>query len=105
MLTLDILRERCANGESFEYFYFWGHTAPTDGSINKSCLSQWYAAGFEIDGIHYKTAEHWMMACKARLFDNQASLQQIIDAPDPKTAKALGRKVSNFDDATWKANP
>ena len=104
MLNLNILRERSANGEAFEYFYFWGHTPPTDGSINKACLSQWYAAGFDIDNIYYKTAEHWMMACKARLFNDSESLEQIIDSEDPKTAKALGRKVANFDDTAWKAN-
>jgi hypothetical protein len=27
-------------GESFDFFYFWGHTPPKDGSVNKSCLSQ-----------------------------------------------------------------
>ena len=50
------------------------------------------------------TAEHWMMASKACLFDDEESVEKIILANAPKTAKALGRKVSNFDDAVWKAN-
>ena len=52
----------------------------------------------------YATAKRWMMAAKARLFNNDAALQEILVAPDPKTAKALGRGVQNFDDRIWKQN-
>lgn len=45
-----------------------------------------------------------MMASKARLFRDGTMLKDILAARDPKTAKALGRKVSNFDQAVWKAN-
>lgn len=72
--------------------------------MTRSCFSQWYVAPFEADGQTYDTAEHWMMAGKAKLFDDPAMLAEILAAPDPKTAKALGRKVANFDDAVWKAN-
>ena len=44
------------------------------------------------------------MASKARLFADDETLQQILESADPKTAKALGRKVKNFDDNVWKAN-
>lgn len=104
MLDRDELRRRCADGESFEYLFFWGHQLPTDGIVTSSCLSQWYPAPFEIDGIKYPTAEHWMMAAKARLFGDGAMLKEILAAPDPKAAKALGRKVQNFDDDLWKSN-
>ena len=103
MLDLEQLLQRCAGGESFNYLYFWGHTPPADGSINKSCLSQWFDAGFEIDGITYQTAEHWMMACKARLFGDKDSLEKIIATKDPMQAKLLGREVKNFDAKTWMA--
>ncbi len=45
-----------------------------------------------------------MMACKARLFNDDEALEQIILAPEPRAAKALGRTVRNFDEKTWKAN-
>lgn len=102
--TLDLLRKRCLDGEQFEYLYFWGHQPPNDGSTNKSCLSQWFPTLFYIDDIAYPTAEHWMMASKARLFNDEDILGEILIAPDPGQAKALGRKVKNFDDKTWKAN-
>ena len=44
------------------------------------------------------------MASKARLFADNESLQQILESSDPKTAKALGRQVKNFDNKTWKEN-
>lgn len=102
-LPLDIatLRQRVEKGESFDYFFFWGHTPPDDGSVNKSCFSQWFPAPFSVDDQTYPTAEHWMMAEKARLFEDDQMLSEILDAPDPKTAKALGRKVKDFEKEVW----
>jgi len=74
MLDLHSLRERCSAGESFEYLFFWGHQPAKDGTITKSCLSQWYAAPFTIDDTFYPKAEHWMMASKARLFEDEDAL-------------------------------
>jgi hypothetical protein len=101
MLDLNSVRQRCSKGDTFEYLFFWGHRPPKDGSIGKSCFSLWYAAPFSVDGIRYSTAEHWMMASKARLFEDEESLAKILDASEPKTAKALGRKVKNFDGTVW----
>jgi predicted NAD-dependent protein-ADP-ribosyltransferase YbiA (DUF1768 family) len=49
-------------------------------------LSQWFDASFEIDGIHYQTAEHYMMAEKARLFEDRIVLTEILveASPDDK---------------------
>lgn len=104
MLDLNTLRQRCSNGETFEYLYFWGHQPSKTGKITKSCFSQWYESSFTIDGVFYPTAEHWMMAAKARLFEDDETLAEILVASDAKTAKALGRKVQNFDDGLWKEN-
>jgi ribA/ribD-fused uncharacterized protein len=104
MLDLETLRQRCSDGETFEYVFFWGHQPSKTGKITKSCFSQWYSSPFEIDGTSYPTAEHWMMASKARLFGDQEILAQILDSTDPKRAKALGRKIKGFDDALWQQN-
>jgi predicted NAD-dependent protein-ADP-ribosyltransferase YbiA (DUF1768 family) len=58
LLDRALLCGRCAAGEKFTYVFFWGHTVPKDGSIAKTCFSQWYPAAFEIDGIVYPTAVH-----------------------------------------------
>ena len=97
------LRQRWDAGERFEFYFFYGHKKPESG-VDASCLSQWFYAGFEIDGQHYPTAEHWMMAEKARLFHDAEMLKEILVAPDPKTAKLCGRRVSGFCGETWNAN-
>ena len=48
----------------------------------------------------YKTAEHWMMAKKAQLFD-PAQVPAILQAGTPAEAKALGRKIVGFSPEIW----
>ncbi|MFN0127363.1 MAG: NADAR family protein [Verrucomicrobiales bacterium] len=85
-----------------KWAFFRGHTPARDGSITKSCFSQWWSRHpFEIDGIHYATAEHYMMAEKARLFGDQSHLTSILVAKSPAIAKKLGRHVVGFDDTIW----
>lgn len=99
-LDLDSLRARHANGEHFDYVFFWGHRASVN-SVDQHCLSQWFAAGFTLDGVHYPTAEHFMMAEKARLFGDAVIRDRILADADPGRVKALGRKISGFDEARW----
>ena len=71
--------------------------------MTKACFSQWWAGHpFEVDGIRYATAEHYMMAEKARLFHDETKLSKIIDARSPAIAKKLGRQVASFDDLIWR---
>lgn len=84
-----------------KYLFFWGHTAPAGEVVGKFVFSQWYASAFTVDGILYKTAEHWMMAQKALLFDDQDAFQKIIASNKPAEAKALGRTVRNYEEARW----
>ncbi len=85
------------------YLCFWGHRPSADGTITKTCLSQWWAGSFTVDGIISPSAEHYMMAGKARLFGDEATLAQILVAPTPDKAKSLGRQVKPFDNALWEA--
>jgi ribA/ribD-fused uncharacterized protein len=45
-----------------------------------------------------------MMYQKALLFNDHMIAQAILETTVPKDQKALGRKVSNFDEQTWLAN-
>jgi ribA/ribD-fused uncharacterized protein len=81
--------------------FFWGHQPSKDGRITTSCLSQWWPAPFSVGGLTYPTAEHWMMAGKARLFGDDQTATQILSAGSPRQAKQLGRQVSGFDAARW----
>lgn len=49
----------------------------------------------------YSSAEKWMMAVKAWAFNDLTTLRNILEVDDPKTIKALGRKVANFDAKVW----
>lgn len=99
--TLDWLHSQIEKGNHFEYFFFWGHTPKNKDVVDKSCFSQWYPSPFEVNGINYSTAEHWMMAKKALLFNEKEIFQQIISAGSPAVAKALGREVRNFEAEKW----
>lgn len=102
--TREALLEALSEGSSFEYLPFWGHRRNAEHGADKSCLSQWYPASFAVNGARYATAEHWMMAEKARLFGDDAMLDAILASTDPSEAKAYGRKVSGYDDAAWAAH-
>jgi ribA/ribD-fused uncharacterized protein len=91
-------------GEKQKYLFFWGHQPPKDGSITKTCFSQWWQSPFEVNGVKYVTAEHWMMAKKAELFGDNDILSKILNAKSPAEAKKLGRLVKNFDPKTWDEN-
>lgn len=88
-------------GGSAEYLFFWGHTPKKDGTITKTCFSQWFESSFQHGGLTYPTAEHFMMAEKARLFGDSLALEKILTASTPAKAKAAGREVSGFDDGKW----
>ena len=95
-------------GKPLNYLLFWGHQPERDGSVGKSCFSQWWPSAFTVEGVtgppvRYLTAEHWMMAEKARLFNDEATLTNILVARTPGEAKKLGRQVRGFVPAVWEA--
>ncbi|QQT33609.1 NADAR domain-containing protein [Sphingobacterium siyangense] len=49
----------------------------------------------------YRTAEHWMMAQKALLFDDKKNFEKIINCIKTGEAKELGRQVVGYDDQIW----
>ena len=101
--SLDQLLNTIDSGQCPKYLYFWGHQRSKSGDVTASCFSQWWVAPFVIEDITYPTAEHWMMAQKARLFDNEDVFKRIIAAKTPAEAKNLGRQVRGFDEARWNA--
>ncbi|MFE7774824.1 NADAR family protein [Streptomyces sp. NPDC057445] len=99
--TADLI-EQVRNGRRFKYLHFWGHAPRRDGGIGAGCLSQWWPAPFTVDGIDYATAEHWMMAGKARLFGDTDAEHKAVGAANPALAKKAGRLVRGFSEETWK---
>lgn len=88
-------------GARIKYLHFWGHRPRPDGRIGASCLSQWWPSPFVVDGVEYATAEHWMMAGKARLFEDAEAERKVLGAAHPAGAKKAGRLVRDFDETTW----
>lgn len=101
--SIDWLKKKIETGSAVDYLFFWGHTPKVPGVVDKSCFSQWFPSTFVVADVHYHTAEHWMMAQKARLFNDSIALSKILETPKPAAAKSLGRAVKNFDKATWDA--
>lgn len=103
-MILDVmaLRTAVAGGLQPKYLYFWGHRPQRDGSIGKGCFSQWWVQPFVVDRVRYASAEHFMMAEKARLFQDEASLVAILEANSPAEAKKLGAQVGGFVEEVWR---
>jgi ribA/ribD-fused uncharacterized protein len=90
-------------GGRVKYLFFWGHRPASDGRITASCLSQWWPSPFTVDDRTFATAEHYMMFSKATLFGDPETADRVLTAGHPAKAKALGREVRGFDEATWAA--
>nr|WP_083471619.1 NADAR family protein [Kibdelosporangium phytohabitans] len=93
-----------ADGHQPEFLFFWGHTPTPGHRVGRWLLSQWWVADFSADGVVYRSAEHFMMAEKARLFGDEEMLARILAAGTPADAKKLGRAVRDFNQDTWAAN-
>ena len=77
-----------------DYFFFFRRESP---------LSQWNSSHFVIDGVLYNCCEQYMMAEKARLFDDHETLELIMNTDSPREQKRLGRLVKPFDQKRWDA--
>ena len=64
-------------------------------------LSNWYLSSFTVDGIAFSSMEQYMMYRKAMCFCDDKVAMQILATDDVAKIKALGRKVSNYDEKTW----
>lgn len=78
--------------ENKKYTFFWQTESP---------FSQWHSSLFEVNGVRFKTAEHYMMWKKAMVFGDTDIAAEVIKSVHPRDTKALGRKVKGFDKDTW----
>ena len=98
--TVEELKVYVNSGNKVKYVYFWGHQN-TRSEVSKTCFSQWYESKFIDCGVTYMTAEHYMMAEKAKLFNDNDTYEKIIRASNPGKAKALGREIKGFYESEW----
>ncbi|PTA68007.1 NADAR family protein [Deinococcus arcticus] len=75
---------------STHYFYRTAHP-----------FSNFHPSLFVEDGVTYHWAEQYLMARKAKLFGDEATRARILAASTPAECKALGRRVTPYDDGVW----
>lgn len=98
---IESLKHQVTQGRDIQYLFFWGHQPRSDGRIGPSCLSQWWESPFTLSGRVYRTAEHYMMAEKGRLFGDTRAVEDILAATSPKEAKEIGRSVTGYQEPLW----
>ena len=80
--------------ETESFVFFWRPPA---------VFCQWTPSKFVVDGVWYSCAEQYMMAEKARLFEDEDVRVQILATDSPRAHKKLGRKVKGFVGEVWEA--
>lgn len=98
--TIEWIKNLFDGGQQLKFIFFWSHLSKHI-EVGKFVFSQWYEAPFVVDAIKYNTAEHWMMAQKARLFHDEATFEKIVRTSKPGEVKDLGRRIQNFDQHVW----
>lgn len=98
---LERLIEQAAHEPELSFLAFWGPIPTLGKQPGPGVLCQWWNAPFMAEGVCYQTAEHYMMAAKARLFGDEEMAARIAASVDPSEAQYLGRKVRGYDEALW----
>jgi ribA/ribD-fused uncharacterized protein len=99
--AIQQLIEQINLGNELDFLFFWGHRPQKSGKIGPSCFSQWWISDFKDEKHTYSSAEQYMMAGKALLFNDIEIFKQILKTNFPQKVKGLGRKISNFDEQKW----
>lgn len=78
-----------------KHIFFWGEWP-----------SNWFSTYFIVkEGrkrLRFFNSEQYFMYVKAKTFGDEEIAERILsEGKNPKTAKALGRKVKNYDDTVW----
>jgi ribA/ribD-fused uncharacterized protein len=74
-----------------KHIFFWGEWP-----------SNWYRCHFTVEDKEFFNSEQYFMWVKAKTFGDEETAEEILKhGKNPKAAKALGRKVKNYDDKVW----
>jgi ribA/ribD-fused uncharacterized protein len=87
---------------SQEFVFFWKHFPAPDGALSPACFSQWWeGAPFILKGERFLTAEHYMMAAKARISGDFRMADRIIQSRSAQEAKRYGR-IAAYNEQAWR---
>jgi ribA/ribD-fused uncharacterized protein len=81
--------------EPEKFTLFW------NGPFSQWCPSRFNSADFFDWPAEFNTAEQYMMAGKAWVFNDRSAFNQILQAKTPRQQKAIGRTIVGFDRAIW----
>ena len=95
----------------YEEFAVMPEDAPVTGNVvgffheygPNGWFSNWYPAVFTVDGVTYLNAEQYLMHQKALCCGDTATAAKVLENPDPKTVKLLGRAITLYDDEAWRS--
>ena len=69
------------------------------------CFSQFYQSCMIIDNVTYECSEQYMMASKAKLFNDNLHCRLILEnGHNPQQCQRYGRSVQGFNEQTWIEN-
>lgn len=71
---------------------------------NNDICSNFYLCDITYDGHIFHSSEQLFMYMKAVFFKDIETAKDILNSKTPREAKALGRKVRNYDDKLWDKN-
>ncbi len=67
-----------------------------------SIFSNWYQpVKIEYNNQIFENTEALFMFMKAKFFNDEEIALEIVNNQDPKSTKALGRNIKNYDDVRW----
>jgi ribA/ribD-fused uncharacterized protein len=78
-------------------FFFIGNPALNEYKE----FSNMHEAPMQVEGITFPTVEHYYQWAKAKQFGDAGAQAKILKTASPKTAKAIGKKVTPFDAGQW----
>ncbi|MGL4738597.1 MAG: NADAR domain-containing protein [Cellulosilyticaceae bacterium] len=61
----------------------------------------WHEMPFEVDGVTYNALGQYLIAEKARLFEDYQSLKMILHTSDVFRLQQLGERIIHFDESIW----
>jgi ribA/ribD-fused uncharacterized protein len=83
--------------------FFYSHHPKQGDKYNMHVFSQFFPCIIQDeDGNTYNSAEQYMMAMKAKIFD-PSMIPFIMAESKPLRIKELGRRISNFNQKEWDA--
>lgn len=64
-------------------------------------FSNMFEAPMQVDGLTFPTVEHYFQWSKAKMFGDEEAATNIMKTASPKSVKAYGKKVKNFEKDKW----